>query len=108
VNIARPTVGRIVHYVSHGTPVLDDGTQIFPSRCRAALVTEVGVWITVDTTEAESYSRSEGRPIRHVEQWFYSDAVQVAVVNPTGAMYHHCKHDEVDHAGGTWHWPEVV
>ena len=59
----RPSVGRIVHYVSHGTPLRPDGTQAYSSVCRAAMVTEVGVWITVATTDAESYSRSEGRPI---------------------------------------------
>jgi hypothetical protein len=32
-----PSVGRIVHYVSYGTP----GGE-FPSVCRAAVVTEVG------------------------------------------------------------------
>ncbi len=37
----RPSVGRIVHYVSHGTPVRADGSQAFTSRCRAAFVTEV-------------------------------------------------------------------
>ncbi|UQA92125.1 hypothetical protein [Streptomyces halobius] len=37
----RPSVGRIVHYVSHGTPVRSDGSQAFASACRAAIVTEV-------------------------------------------------------------------
>jgi hypothetical protein len=36
-----PSVGRVVHYVSHGTPVQEDGTQVFTSQCRAAVVTEV-------------------------------------------------------------------
>lgn len=106
MSIQRPTVGRIVHYVSHGTPVRADGSQAYPSLCRAAIVTEVGVWITVETTQPESFSRSEGRPIRHAEQWFFDDAVHVTVMNPTGEMFHFCKHDEVDRVGGTWHWPE--
>lgn len=33
----KPSVGRIVHYVSYGTP----GGE-YPSVCRAAVVTEVG------------------------------------------------------------------
>jgi len=32
----KPSVGRVVHYVSHGTPVRVDGTQAFYPRCRAA------------------------------------------------------------------------
>ncbi|MDT3395427.1 hypothetical protein RKE29_01970 [Streptomyces sp. B1866] len=43
-----PSVGRIVHYVSHGTPVREDGSQAHPPACRAAIVTEVtfagGTW----------------------------------------------------------------
>lgn len=35
-----PTVGRPVHYVSHGTPPGPDGSQAFPSQCRAAIITE--------------------------------------------------------------------
>ncbi|WP_282795054.1 hypothetical protein [Streptomyces sp. CC224B] len=34
-------VGLTVRYVSHGTPVRPDGSQAFPSVCRAAIVTEV-------------------------------------------------------------------
>lgn len=37
-----PGVGRIVHYVSHGTPKGEDGTQAYSSQCRAAVVTETG------------------------------------------------------------------
>jgi hypothetical protein len=33
-----PSVGRIVHYVSYGTP----GGEFPPRICRAAIVTEVG------------------------------------------------------------------
>lgn len=32
----KPSVGRIVHYVSYGTPAGE-----FASKCRAAIVTEV-------------------------------------------------------------------
>lgn len=36
-----PYVAALVHYVSHGTPVLADGSQAFKSVCRAAVVAEV-------------------------------------------------------------------
>ncbi len=104
----KPSVGRIVHYVSHGSPIREDGTQAFPSVCRAAVVAEVGAWITVRTSDGRSYDRSEGRPIRVAEQWYYDDAVTLTVLHPTGDSRHACKHDETDHTGGTWHWPERV
>lgn len=69
----KPTIGRIVHYASHGTP----GGE-YTSQCRAAIVTEVS-----DT-----------------------DAVALAVFNPTGMFFNQCLHDESEKSGGTWHWPE--
>jgi hypothetical protein len=76
-----PTVGRVVHYRSFGTP----GGEYTP-QCRAAVVTET----TPD-----------------------SDAVGLAVLNPTGMFFHSladggCAHDELRRQGGTWHWPERV
>lgn len=103
--IEKPGISSAVHYVSHGTPVREDGSQAFRSVCRAAIITEVGAWITVETAEAASFSRSEGRPIRHAEQWYYSDAVQLTVLNPTGQFFNACKHSQAAHVGGTWHWP---
>ncbi len=105
-----PSVGRIVHYVSYGTP-----NGEYQAECRAAVITEVGQWVTVAETAADSYSRSEGRPIRTVEQWYYSDAVALTVFNPTGVFFNGagpvaCKYHEPTPgsgpAGGTWHWPE--
>lgn len=76
-----PSIGRVVHYVSHGFPVREDGTQAFHSLCRAAIVTETNT----------------------------SDTVGLAVLNPTGVFFDRTVvHDEAAHAGGTWHWPERV
>lgn len=81
-----PSVGRIVHYVSHGTPVRGDGTQAFTSECRAAIVTEV---------EPDPFSTG------HV--------VGLCVLNPTGQFFNRgLMQDEDTKAGGTWHWPERV
>ena len=103
-----PSVCRMVHYVSYGTP----GGE-YRSQCRAAVIVEVGQWVTVETTAPPSFDRSEGRPIRVVEQWWYADACALTVLNPTGLFFNGaaavpCKHDEETKAGGTWHWPEHV
>jgi hypothetical protein len=74
----QPTVGQIVHYVSYGSA----GGE-YPSRCRAAVVTEVaGDSLTVG----------------------------VCVLNPTGVFFRPlsdggCAHDEDHQRAGTWHWP---
>lgn len=108
-----PQINDSVHYVAFGTR---DGE--YPSVCRAAMVTEVGQWVTVQTMTPESYSESEGRPIRTLEQWFFDDAVSLFVMNPTGVFFNGgglvaCKHavpDPVDltapRQGGTWHTAE--
>jgi len=89
----QPTVGRVVHYVSHGTPVNPDGSQAFTSECRAAIVTEV--------TEAEV---NEQNP---AGDGTFRQAVGLAVLNPTGQFFNRgVLEDEDGHAGGTWHWPE--
>ena len=75
-----PSVGRVVHYVSYGTP----GGE-YPSVCRAAIVTEV---------------EDAGEP---------DPTVGLAVLNPEGMFFNReVEQDEDGHRGGTWHWPERV
>ena len=100
----QPSIGRIVHYVAHGTPVREDSTQAFPPACRAAIVTAVddGTSVLVDmdvpsgdVTRTTAQDRLE--------------TVSLAVLNPTGMFFNPgCAHDEGAKAGGTWHWPERV
>jgi hypothetical protein len=78
----KPSIGRIVHYVSYGTPNGEYGKE-----CRAAIVTQVN-----------------GRGADERER------IGVAVLNPSG-MFFHEDLPELDpavhgHQGGTWHWPE--
>ena len=85
-----PSVGRIVHYVSCGTP----GGE-YASECRAAIVT--------DLANAEEPD---------------GDVVGLAVLNPTGLFFNRAAYDEGatsstpgapsgrSYEGGTWHWPE--
>lgn len=75
----RPSVGRIVHYVSYGTPGGEFGRE-----CRAAIITEV----SPDAAE---------------------DEVALMVANPTGLFFNRdVGQNETSKPGGTWHWPERV
>lgn len=79
----KPTVGRIVHYVSYGTP----GGE-YASECRAAIVTEVGDMLSQACASREGY-------------------VGLCVVNPAGQFFNRgVPYDDDEHRGGTWHWPE--
>lgn len=83
--MSKPSVGRIVRYVAHGTPVHPDGTQAFPSVMRAAFITEVDG----DT-----------------------DRVGLLVISPTGLHFHSLADGGAEYfagktaPGGTWQWPE--
>lgn len=72
------TVGKIVHYVSFGTP----GGE-YESTCRAAIVTEV------DAEEGDL------------------GTMILCVLNPTGLFFNRVPFDPAG-APGTWHWPERV
>lgn len=89
----KPSVGRVVHYVSYGTP----GGE-YASQCRAAVVTEVD--------DPNGANVDLGR-------------AGLAVLNPTGMFFHAlaaggCRYEHPDSGpngsprGGTWHWPERV
>lgn len=73
--MSRPYVGEMVHYVSWGTPVREDGTQEYASECRAAVVTEVG-----------------------------TGAAGLQVINPTGVFFHRAVVHDESGKPGTWHW----
>ena len=87
----KPTVGRIVHYVSYGTPVRADGSQAYASLCRAAIVTEV-----------------TGRAVRPPDMTETDmHVVGLCVLNPTGQFFNRgVVQMEDGRDGGTWHWPE--
>lgn len=121
-----PAVGQIVHYVSYGTPVRADGSQAYTSRCRAAIITEVGAWVDLSITPEDiAWDGPEGQPERTVRQRWEPSTLALTVENPNGTFkdlrIHHgpglerqpgdpvtelC--DGLHHAGGTWHWPARV
>lgn len=86
----KPSVGRIVHYVSYGTP----GGE-YASACRGAMVSEV-------------LAPPGDAP--------WAEPVSLVVFSPEGLFFNQrCVHDEARlddggrvGAGGTWHWPERV
>jgi hypothetical protein len=77
----KPSIARIVHYVSYGTP----GGE-YASQCRAAIVTEIA--------DCDAHT----------------ECVGLAVLNPTGMFFNqHIPHNETSQQReGTWHWPEQV
>jgi hypothetical protein len=82
----KPSVGRIVHYVSYGTP----GGE-YQSVCRAAVVTGIHGAVRENAPE-----RDQGD-------------VHLCVLNPEGMFFNkNVDHDEETKRGGTWHWPERV
>lgn len=92
----KPSIGRIVHYVSYGTP----GGE-YTSECRAAVVTQVGTGhlrvrnVTGDMVIDE--------PTGDIGE------ISLCVLNPSGLFFNEgVRQDEETKAGGTWHWPERV
>jgi hypothetical protein len=80
-----PSVVHSVHYVSHGTPVRDDGTQAYvygPDNPHP---------------DPEIVAGVEG-----------SEWVALTVLNPKGWLCNDACHDETTKLPGTWHWPERV
>lgn len=83
--MSKPSVGRIVRYRTHGTPMREDGTQAFPSceEC-AAFITQV----------------EEG-----------SERVGLLVIHPDGFQFQSLAKGGSDYfagenaPGGTWFWP---
>lgn len=111
-----PSVGRIVHYVSHGTPVREDGTQAFVPQCRAAIVTEVNaeepmqVGLAVQNpTGTFFHPLAQGGCFQHEggETPGSPDCPNRAA-HGSPFRYCACGWAEASHRGGTWHWPERV
>jgi len=86
----RPRIGLTVHYVSHGTPPREDGSQKFPPACRAAIVTEV------DTTDLGRLGLNVQNPMGVFHHPLDAGGVEWL---PTAA-------EDFPDKGGTWHFLE--
>jgi hypothetical protein len=78
---SRPSIGRVVHYVSYGTP----GGE-FESTCRAAIVTEV-----------DEFGSGVGLCVLNPTGIFLNQHVPNDEPLADSSLL-----------GGTWHWPELV
>lgn len=89
----NPTVGRIVHYQSYGTP-----NGEFKPAVRAAIITEVDTTVMVmedGTTQETGRLTSKGE-------------VGLCVLNPTGMFFNqHVPYSDVPKPGH-WSWPPRV
>jgi hypothetical protein len=80
-----PRIGRIVHYVSYGTP----GGE-YPSMCRAAVIT------AVDNYQQPAMSEND----HHIGH------VSLCVLNPEGVFLNKTVLYRPEGSAGGWHWPE--
>lgn len=94
----KPSVGRTVHYTSHGTPIRPDGSQAYTPECRAAIITEVGPETESNLAQAD------------IEHWDEEalHLVGLCVLNPTGQFFLRNLRWAPNKASGTWHWCEQV
>jgi hypothetical protein len=95
----KPSVGRIVHYLSHGSPVREDGTQAYKSECRAAIITEV---MSNEDLGIPDVARMRPEDLENLPAF----PIGLCVLNPTGLFFNDAEYDEDATRGGTWHWPE--
>ena len=95
----KPSVGRIVHYVSYGTP----GGE-YNSLCRAAIVTEVTEHPDADMTSGLCVLNPTGQFFnRGVPLDLGSEQAPIPVTAFDTIPEPAC--DGRWHVGGTWHWP---
>jgi hypothetical protein len=104
----KPSVGRVVHYVSYGTP----GGE-FGKECRAAIVTEVPAGVASPQTLGLCVLNPTGQ--------FFNRSVPFndgsgspgdpdCPDRPHDGPHRYCACGWIEPSllGGTWHWPERV
>jgi hypothetical protein len=105
----KPSIGRIVHYVSYGTP----GGE-YKSECRAAVITEVpdvdGVPQTVGLCVLNPTGQFFNRTVPYYDGHGAPSREDCPDRGTHGSPFRYCAcgWTEGAPAGGTWHWPERV
>lgn len=111
----KPSIGRIVHYVSYGTP----GGE-YTSECRAAIVTAVDQYQPSD--QDAPFVGHVSLCVLNPEGMFFNRAVlyDEGAGEPGDPDCPNAPHENGPHRycacgwmepnlkGGTWHWPERV
>jgi hypothetical protein len=108
-----PSVGRIVHYVSYGTP----GGE-YTSQCRAAIITSVrdmdpvpehGVpYIDLCVLNPEGMFFNRNCLYDEGAETPGSPGCRNSETHGNPFRYCACGWAEASRKGGTWHWPERV
>jgi hypothetical protein len=91
----KPSIGRIVHYVSYGTP----GGE-YPKACRAAIVTQVL------PEDPEHKDFVVGLCVMNPTGFFLNPEIEYGEGEETDEDNDLCDH--MDYPGGSWHWPARV
>lgn len=85
-NTQTPSIGRIVHYISYGTP-----NGEYKPEHRAAMVTGINY---KDDPMADPLSAKQ------------VDSIDIVIFNPTGLFFNQRVNEGTRE--GQWHWPEVI
>jgi hypothetical protein len=109
----KPSIGRIVHYVSFGTPGGEYGKE-----CRAAIITEVPALLSEGPNDGSTVSLFVMNPTGQFfnrEVTYHDGAETPGPADCPQSQYHGnpfrycaCGWSEAAHRGGSWHWPERV
>lgn len=96
-----PSVGRIVHYHSYGTP----GGEYLP-EARAAIITEVHWSDSANEHDWQGVEQEARRSDEQAEQ--YISGISLAVLNPTGMFFNEWVPYWDQPKPGHWTWPPRV
>jgi hypothetical protein len=105
----EPSVGRVVHYVSYGTPRGE-----YKPECRAAIITELTadpahpdqVALVVFSPTGSFFNRAV--PYNEGAETSGSPDCPDTTTHGNPMRYCACGWMEASPVGGTWHWPERV
>ena len=98
-----PSVGRIVHYVSYGTP----GGE-YKSECRAAVITETDTSDTVGLCVLNPTGQFFNRTVTYDDGGEIPGDPKCPNLEYHGNPFRYCSCGWVEATlkSGTWHWPE--